>query len=436
MVRVFDPALGDFVQRHVLQCLCECDDFDALATECIDDSCARCSACCCCCCGSHHSSATEDGGHRFCSAAQREKLRRVLVTAADRARVPWFGGARKVNAGVIVSALLLKLLREACDASDQASWVIFWLGFAAGHLVLLHLACLSIPWRTDFFVSWLSFSFAWVYVDYYFYVLPGQGWALAIAMHALLGLVVIAFCAAVLRCPAPGLTVAMPTSEGGFWPLSDDRCYPCRICGQHVHRRDHHCVWINQCVGSHNHRAFLVFVAGFALLALSYTAAACSGTAWSAKPPLSAADYLASLVRARCIPRPIASALYALMGGVLSLMLFVSQASNISMGLTTHERLRIDRAREGAERWAGIGTGSNEGSNANSQNGSAKHAIDGDRQPARQHCWRHPFDRGSYLANWTEWWRDAQQASCKWRGGGLQEGSRSITPTSITAHDV
>lgn len=34
----------------------------------------------------------------------------------------------------------------------------------------------------------------------------------------------------------------------------------CAECGFCVGRMDHHCVWLNNCVGCGNHRVFLVFV--------------------------------------------------------------------------------------------------------------------------------------------------------------------------------
>ncbi|XP_020258910.1 probable protein S-acyltransferase 16 [Asparagus officinalis] len=38
------------------------------------------------------------------------------------------------------------------------------------------------------------------------------------------------------------------------------RAHHCRVCKRCVLRMDHHCVWINNCVGHANYKVFLVFV--------------------------------------------------------------------------------------------------------------------------------------------------------------------------------
>lgn len=37
-------------------------------------------------------------------------------------------------------------------------------------------------------------------------------------------------------------------------------CQHCGTCGFCIPRMDHHCVWLDNCVGQHNHARFLGFV--------------------------------------------------------------------------------------------------------------------------------------------------------------------------------
>ncbi|GJP42387.1 hypothetical protein CLOM_g1954 [Closterium sp. NIES-68] len=111
---------------------------------------------------------------------------------------------------------------------------------------------------------------------------------------------------------------------GAFKPA---RCHHCRICKRCVLRMDHHCVWINNCVGHTNYKAFFLFVL-YDVLALTHTVALLIAffiSSWSADPlphsssSLSSTSHLAtSSVSASSTAAAVAAAAAAVGGEAYS----------------------------------------------------------------------------------------------------------------------
>ncbi|KAM9826930.1 palmitoyltransferase ZDHHC23-B [Neosynchiropus ocellatus] len=247
-------------RSHVAACCCDCED--------LDEACDR----------------------LFKNEPQKpETLSRVADVVTDRLRVPWlWGGARKVELSVVPPLVILPAL----------------LHLAALHLLLGVLVLTALPglllWyyyfthrkkgRTLFFLSLALFSLVYMYYLFISEVVPRGGIGQAQVALVSVG-VLLTLAALVLTKREPG-TVGpdqeLVHSTVTYYSLSSDtenkdvtvtgraespddrrswcstcrvvrppRAGHCRICGVCVLRLDHHCVWINSCVGQRNHRSFL-----------------------------------------------------------------------------------------------------------------------------------------------------------------------------------
>lgn len=138
-------------------------------------------------------------------------------------------------------------------------------------------------------------------------------------------------------------------------PLRSKHCASCGVC---VARMDHHCIWINRCVGYGNHRLFMIFVllhalliAAFASLSLIilneqlYTSAFQKAFAndkrfaeryikhlWNSFPIVIGNDLL-----------PLLVSVWSLLVGSGLIYLFSQQIKNISRNLTVNESINWRR---------------------------------------------------------------------------------------------
>merc|ERR1711939_575305 len=71
---------------------------------------------------------------------------------------------------------------------------------------------------------------------------------------------------------AQGGSIEKKLDGSGRWcrkcvKVKPDRCHHCRVCQRCVLKMDHHCPWINNCVGYYNYKYFYLFIT-YALLIL------------------------------------------------------------------------------------------------------------------------------------------------------------------------
>eukprot|EP00064_Thunnus_orientalis_P012445 superscaffoldBa00001908_g12480 len=275
-------------RSHVAACCCDCED--------LDDVCDR----------------------FFKREPQKpESLSQVAEVVTDRIRVPWlWGGARKVDLSVIPPLVILPVLLHLAA-----------LHFLLGVVVLTALPGLVLWYyyfthrkkgRTLFFLSLALFSLAYMYYLFITEVHPRGDVGLVQLTVVTLG-VILTLVALVHTKREPGIVrpnqEAVHSTVTYYSPLADrdpainvgrqdammtvanragsseqaiaeqkessrknwcsvcrvvrpPRAGHCRICGVCVLRLDHHCVWINSCVGQANHRSFLLTLVLFLLTSL------------------------------------------------------------------------------------------------------------------------------------------------------------------------
>ncbi|XP_044298056.1 palmitoyltransferase ZDHHC23 [Varanus komodoensis] len=269
-------------RSHLAACLCECED--------LDECCER---------------------WLTCRSLPPGMLERIADTITDRFRLPWLRGAVKIDISLLPPIILLPVFLHVAA-----------LHFLLALAILISLPVLVLWYyylthrkkgQTLFFLSLGLFSLGYMYYVFlqevvsHGHVEHSQVFLLTCGL--LLMLVALSrakrdpgylLCQTssdkapcqgsksntfhknglgssngLYRAAIPGITVNN-NSEGysrilkeGPGGITEDWCTKChlvrppraghcRICGRCVKRLDHHCVWINSCVGEQNHQAFVL----------------------------------------------------------------------------------------------------------------------------------------------------------------------------------
>ncbi|KAJ4795859.1 S-acyltransferase [Rhynchospora pubera] len=101
------------------------------------------------------------------------------------------------------------------------------------------------------------------------------------------------------------------------------RAHHCRVCKRCVLRMDHHCIWINNCVGHENYKVFLVFVL-YAVIACVHSLVLIIGSATHNVPTeedLPSNDSRTSTIICAVLLCPLSLALAVLLGWHIYLIL-------------------------------------------------------------------------------------------------------------------
>jgi hypothetical protein len=206
-----------------------------------------------------------------------------------------------------------------------------------GALVSLHMMSLVVEWRTKFFLIWLCLSIAALYQQFYVELMPSCSLAYSALLHMLFLLMLTALFLSVYSRPDPSVRDSGSGDEESL-PLRGSHC---RMCNTWIFGRDHHCVWLDDCVGGHNHRYFLSFLCTFVTMAAQFS--------WLVMGSEHAPD---SIGGEPISPLLQGAALYAGLAAVAVGLLVCSQVQHISVNRLTSETISISkRARQLQKRY-------------------------------------------------------------------------------------
>ncbi|KAM5180820.1 LOW QUALITY PROTEIN: palmitoyltransferase ZDHHC23 [Mantella aurantiaca] len=235
-----------------------------------------------------------------CQSVEWEELAVVMETVSDRCRVPWIRGAIKVDVTILPPLVLLpvSLWAAACHVLRVALLVSLPL-----LLICYYRLTQRRRGRSLLFLSLALFSLAYMYYTLVREVFlkghMGRGHLCAITAGLVTTLTLLT---RAKRDPGylssapsggsprhqdnlltgakhdPGYFSSAP-AEGSPRQQDNQRCKVCqlmrparsghcRMCGSCVLRLDHHCVWIDNCIGSGNHKSFIALLIVFIITAI------------------------------------------------------------------------------------------------------------------------------------------------------------------------
>ena len=205
----------------------------------------------------------------------------IVSDIDDRMRLPQYNGAVHVGFDGCLPAFLLPALGliAAFGPVHSLCIVVVVLPLLYG----AHVATVRRRRRPHFFVGWTACTYALGNAAFTLIVgphIPFGLWVAAAALH-----VAAAACASATRASAPLAPAASAANDGEVGIAHDPElaalnshdthtalshevghggkhghghgAVRCSLCGQTVFGYDHHCIWINACIGAHNMRSFV-----------------------------------------------------------------------------------------------------------------------------------------------------------------------------------
>ncbi|KAL0555581.1 hypothetical protein IC582_009531 [Cucumis melo] len=138
-------------------------------------------------------------------------------------------------------------------------------------------------------ISFIYFSTVFIFIDRWFGLTSSPGIMNATVFTAVTLMCITNYALAIFTDPGRVPSTYMPDIEDSENPIHEikrkggdlrycqkcsqykpPRAHHCRVCKRCILRMDHHCIWINNCVGHENYKVFFVFVV-YAVVACIYS---------------------------------------------------------------------------------------------------------------------------------------------------------------------
>jgi len=134
-------------------------------------------------------------------------------------------------------------------------------------------------------------------------------------------------------------------------PNKPPDAHHCGVCKRCIVKMDHHCPWVNNCVGANNQKFFVLFLlytcslCVYALGLIVFRAIACVGHGWDGCAPFISR-----------VPFIIGVVFVALLFGLLTMLICSDQLYSVSIGGTPIDRLKGIKTAPPPSFWMGLET--------------------------------------------------------------------------------
>ncbi|XP_034779737.1 palmitoyltransferase ZDHHC23-B-like isoform X2 [Acipenser ruthenus] len=365
-------------KNHIAACCCNCED--------LDETCDRWCK---------------------CEPLNPDSLSRVAETLSDRFRLPWISGAQRVDITILPPLVLLPIFLHIAALHFLLALVILTAlpVFVLWYYYVTHRR----KGHTLFFLSLALFSLGYTYYLFLTKIVPMGDVSLLQLTVLTSGLILTLLCLAQAK-KNPGYIensketgcdhstakyyhkqpqkdskvgsngVHYESVNNGFHPSKDNGGYTkplvdsenveknwcrvckivrppraghCRICVACVQRLDHHCVWINSCVGQANHRAFLLTLLLF-LLTSTYGISLTLGSVCPRQSVFTALFYCPGVYDQYSSALCFTCCWYGCIVTGALLHLFIVQLINVSYNVTEREACIALREKSGRSQLWGL----------------------------------------------------------------------------------